>query len=211
MAEELRTRIMQYVFDLSGRGIRKLQFFPDAVAAFAIPEALEETLSLLVWGVVFPQPEQDADFCKRLRPAVQQAVPTALYLSGWGALIFRGVQSGKMDVWPYEPTLELQDLRFPPHTDTSVPTLSRRWPGTGQAGGTDYVFSMVLEQPLAFLSLTIVAAGPVTLTVNPQDFVTEAQLERSPEQYRSDLTRRRQLASLVGLEGEPSRQASMSQ
>ena len=32
---------MQHVFDLSGPGSRAWQFFPDAVAAFAIPAALE--------------------------------------------------------------------------------------------------------------------------------------------------------------------------
>jgi hypothetical protein len=48
---------MRYVFDLSGNGIRRVQFFPDAVAAFAIPTTIEQTLSILVWGVVIPEPQ----------------------------------------------------------------------------------------------------------------------------------------------------------
>jgi hypothetical protein len=89
---------MRHVFDLSGPGRRAVQFFPDAVAAFSIPTALEETLSLLVCGVVIPEPQQDADLCRRLPLAVQRSLPTALYLSGWGVLTFAGVQGGEVRV-----------------------------------------------------------------------------------------------------------------
>ena len=40
-----------YTFDLSGDRMRKLQFFPDAAASFEIPTTLEDSLSILVWGV----------------------------------------------------------------------------------------------------------------------------------------------------------------
>jgi hypothetical protein len=186
---------MQHVLDLTGKGFQKFQFFPDAGAAFAIPPTLEGTLSLLVWGVVVPQPQLDADLYRLLSPQVQSGLPTALYLSGWGVLTFQGVQGGEVQVWPYEPTLDFHHLQFPPsNPGTVVAGLSRKWPTPGQSGGLEYVLSTVLEQPLGFMMLRIVAAGPVTLRVNPADFVTEEQLEQCPGRYRFDLTRERQLA-----------------
>ncbi len=188
---------MGYVFDLSGSGMRKLQFFPDAGAAFQIPATLEKSLSLLVWGVVYPEPLQDADFCKCLPVTVQSALPTALYLSGWGVLTFHDVQSGSVTVWPYEPTFQLHHLRFPPQSQGEPLAISQNWSGPTQAGGVAYLLSMILEQPLGFMALKVVASGPVTLSVSPHDFITEEQLAQFPERYRFDLTRTRQLQSLL--------------
>jgi hypothetical protein len=194
---------MQHAFDLTGKGICKFQFFLDAVAAFQVPATVEETFSLLLWGVVFPKPEQDEDFCGLLRPAVRAALPTALYLSGWGMLSFRGVQSGEAKVWPYEPTFDLHDLKFPAGNGSAEGiVLFRSWSGASRGEGVEYVFSMVLEQPLGFLALKVVASGPVTLCVDPHDFVTEQQLEEFPQRNRFDLTRRRQMARMAAAESD---------
>jgi hypothetical protein len=188
---------MRHLFDLSGSGMRKLQFFPDAGAAFQIPATLENTLSLLVWGVVYPEPQQDADFCKSLPLTVQSALPAALYLSGWGVLTFHDIQSGSVTVWPYQPTFQLQHLKFPPQGAGEGVSISQTWSGPTVAGSVEYLFSMILEQPLGFMALKVVASGPVTLCVNPHDFVTEEQLAQFPEKYRFDLTRTRQLQGLL--------------
>ena len=191
---------MQHTFDLSGNGSRKVHFFPDAVAAFPIPATLEKSLSLLVWGVVFPEPQQDADFCTHLPLTVQSALPTALYLSGWGVLTFHDVQSGEATVWPYEPTFQLHQLKFPHANDRESKPLSQTWSGPTAKGSVDYLFSMVLEQPLGFMALKVAASGPVTLCVNLQDLITEKQLDQFPERYRFDLTRKRQLSQIASLE-----------
>jgi hypothetical protein len=188
---------MMYEFDLSGNGVRKLQFFPDAGAAFEIPATLENTLSLLVWGVVYPEPQKDAAFCRLLPPAVQRALPTALYLSGWGVLRFHDVQGGSVTVWPYQPTFDLRHLKFPQQRQEEGFSICQTWSAPTRPGGVEYLFSMILEQPLGFMALKVVAAGPVTLCVNPHDFVTEEQLDQFPEQYRFDLTRTRQLHRLL--------------
>jgi hypothetical protein len=192
---------MRHVFDLSGGSIRRLQFFPDAVAAFAVPTQPESVLSMLVWGVVCPEPQRDEDLCRRLSLTVQRALPTALYLSGWGELTFHGVQAGSVEVWPYEPTFQLHHLKLAQQGNSCLSPLSHYWTSPAQEKGVDYVFSMILEQPLGFMSLKVVAAGPVTLSVDPHDFITEEELEDDPGRYRFDLTRTRQLARLVSLEG----------
>jgi hypothetical protein len=188
---------MKYVFDLSGNDPRQLQFFPDAAASFPIPKALEKTLSVLVWGVVYPQPQQDKDFCEYLPLTVRNALPTALYLSGWGILTFHDIQSGEVTVWPYEPTFHLDNLKLIQQNEGEALSISQTWPGQRDSAGIDYLFSMILEQPLGFMALKIVAAGPVTLRVNPHDFITEEQLDEFPERYRFDLTRTRQLRELA--------------
>ena len=147
--------------------------------------------------MVYPEPQKDADFCSCLPLTVQSALPTALYLSGWGVLTFNDVHSGNVTVWPYEPTLQLRDLRFPRRGEGDPFSISQTWSGPTQPGGVDYLFSMILEQPLGFMALKIVASGSVTLSVNPDEFITEEQLDRFPERYRFDLTRTRQLQRLL--------------
>lgn len=189
---------MRYTFDLSGSGLRQFEFFPHSVAAFGIPNAISENeaLSVLLWGVVFPDPEPDADFCATLPPAVQVALPTVLYLSGWAVLTFQGVHSGEAAVWPYRPTLRFRDLRLTGPSDAE-PALRQTWPGPHRHDAAEYCLSTVLEQPLGFLSLKVKASGPVSLSLNPQDFVPAEQVDASPAHYGFDYTRRRILLDLA--------------
>jgi hypothetical protein len=195
VAEELRGAAVPYVFDLSGDRSRLFQFFPEAIAAFAIPAALEERLSLLVWGAVLPTPENEPAFCALLPEAVRKEMPTALYLSGWGTLTFNGVRSGDVTVWPYEPTLQLNDLKMIETPEGKPAMLTRSWTSPDTSPCTEHLLSIVLEQPLGFMALKLQATGPVTFAVDPGDFVTEQQLEAFPQRYRYDITRRRQLVS----------------
>ena len=187
---------MQYVFDLTGKGSGKLQYFPDVVAAFAVPTTLEKSLSLLVWGIVFPEPHQDPDFCSFLPSSVQGSLPTALYLSGWGVLTFHEATRGELTVWPYEPSLPFVDLKLPEQEGRNSVILTQTWGEPSQDGTYQYLFSMVLEQPLGFMALKM-NASTVTLSVCPQDFITEEQLIKAPEVYPYDFTRTRQLQSLL--------------
>jgi hypothetical protein len=192
---------MWYLFDLEGEKFSRFLFFPDAITALSVPNSLGSKLSLPVWGVVLPEPQQDPQLCAQLPLEVQVSMPTALYLSGWGVLSFQGVQRGEIRVWPYQSTLELNNLTFPPNQDSRLPPLSHCWTESTQGQGRDYVLSIVLEQPLGFMALNIQAAGPVTLSVHPHDFVTEEQLDSFPERYRYDLTRSRHLQHLLQSDG----------
>ena len=59
---------MHHTFDLTDNGMRKFGFFPEAIAALTIPMEHPNILSVLVWGVIFREPELDATFCQLLHP-----------------------------------------------------------------------------------------------------------------------------------------------
>jgi hypothetical protein len=185
---------MRYVFDLSGDRFRTFEFFPDALAALAVPHDLEEQLSLLVWGAVLPKPEHFPEF-RALLPQPVRDEDDALYLSGWGTLTFNGVRGGCVTVWPYEPVFPPGDLRMMHNAEGQLPTLTRTWAGFDANISPEYVLSIVLEQPLGFMALKLQAAGPVTFSVAPSDFVTWQRLKAFPQRYGPDLTRTRQLGS----------------
>jgi hypothetical protein len=188
---------MRYTFDLSESSFSKFEFFPHSVAAFAIPNSLNgiEQLSLLVWGVVFPEPEQDAEFCRTLQQTVPITSSTVLYLSGWASLTFRSVQGGEVAFWPYQPTFHYRDLRLVGPSDAE-PAFIQQWPGEPQENSGVYCLPTILEQPFGFMTLKVKASGPVTLSLNSQDFVPADQVDRSPHQYGFDFTRTRQLMDL---------------
>jgi len=188
---------MRYTFALSGSSIRKFEFFPHSVAAFAIPHSIKENepLSLLLWGVVFPEPEQDPGFCRTFQLSTQITLPATLYLAGWALLTFRDVQSGDVAVWPYHPTFRYRDLRLVGASDAE-PALIQQWPGPQQGNTETYCLSTILEQPFGFMTLKVNASGPVTLSLNPHDFVPAEQVDHSPTRYGFDYTRRRQLLDL---------------
>ena len=191
---------MRYTFDLTGAGMRRFQFFPEAVAAVTFPERLPSTLPVLVWGVVVREPEKDAEFCRRLPSRLQEALPASLYLSGWASLTFQGTCCGQVTVSPYRPVLTAGNFQFLTDGNGRSITISQRWPGQA-AGGTEYLLSMVIEQPFGFMSLQMTAAGPVTLAVDPQDFVTQEQVVAAPDRYGYDFARVRQLRSILSHPG----------
>src|SRR4051812_47427989 len=103
---------MRWTFDLSGENYRDFEFFPSAVAAFRVPETLDGTLSLLVWGAVIIEPAHQPHFCKHLPAWVREASPESLYLSGWGQLTFEQALRGEVVVAAYGPTFLPGDLRL---------------------------------------------------------------------------------------------------
>jgi hypothetical protein len=56
---------------------------------------------------------------------------------------------------------------------------------------------MVLEQPFGFMSLKITTPGPVQLSVDPHDCVTEDQVIADPARYAHDYERVRQLRNAL--------------
>jgi hypothetical protein len=184
---------MRYTFDLSGNGMRRFGFFPEAMAAFSIPTTLPTTLSVLVWGVVCREPECDPDFCARLAPDIRAALPTRLYLSGWGVLTCHNVCRGEVSVSPYRPRLLPGNQEFLTDREGNPVQLTRVWPGSVVSEAKEYLFSMVLEQPFGFMALKVATPGPVQLSVDPHDFVTEEQLTADPGKYAYDYARSRQL------------------
>jgi hypothetical protein len=121
---------MRYTFDLSGTGMRRFGFFPEATAALRIPAELPKILAVLVWGVIFREPEHDADFCDRLSPDVRASLPNRLYLSGWGILTFQNICRGEVTVSPYCPVLLSGNHEFLTDHDGKPVTLSHVWPGS---------------------------------------------------------------------------------
>jgi hypothetical protein len=197
--EELRRRVMRYTFDLSGDGMRRFGFFPEAVAALSIPATLPSTLSALVWGVVFREPEHDLDFCDHLPPDVRAALPARLYLSGWGVLTCQNVCRGEVTISPYRPGLLVQEQQFLTDREGKPLQLSQVWPGPAGSDASEYLFSMGIEQPFGFMSLKVTTTGPVQLSVDPRDLVTEEQVAADPGRYGYDYARTRQLRNVLSL------------
>jgi len=184
---------MRYTFDLSGSGMQRFEFFPEATAALKMPAERPKALSVLVWGAVVHEPENDAELCNYLTAEVRAALPSPVYLSGWGVLDFRDIRRGDVTVSPYGPNLLGKDFEFLKDRDGNTITLSHTWPGPVEDDVPEYLFSMVLEQPFGFMALKIATPEPVRLVVDPRDFVTEEQLTGNPDRYAYDFARVRQL------------------
>ena len=189
---------MRHDFNLSGESADKFEFSSSAVAALRIPETIGQTLSILVWGMIIPRPQQYTDFCEKLPESVRSSLPTSLYLCGWGILTFEDVYGGKVSIAPYAPTLDLGDLRLLIGNDGKPLILSREWQVAEGLSSAEYIFDLILEQPLGHMTLTVNAAGAVTLSANPIEFVPVAEAARFPKQYSYDWARTRQLAEVVG-------------
>jgi hypothetical protein len=153
-------------------------------------------LSILIWGIIYREPEHDAAFCQLLRSQTQDSLPNSLYLSGWGRLTFENITQGNITVWPYRPVLQGGDHQFLTDGQGNPITISYSWLESEKAFGTEYLVSMVLEQPFGFMTLKLKALSPVTLSVNPDDFVLEDQVIACPEKYGYDYARTRQLQHL---------------
>src|ERR1700734_1006476 len=96
---------MRYTFDLSANSLRRFRFFPEAMASLKIPAERHDTLSALVWGVVLRDPGNDPELCKNLAADVRAALPSSLYLSGWGVLSIGEIRRGDVTVSPYCPII----------------------------------------------------------------------------------------------------------
>lgn len=173
--------------DLRGNDYYRFQFFPDAVAAMEVPSTLDRKLTMLVWGVVALEPQQNPLLWARLPESVRQVRPTSLYLSGWGTLTFANVIGGQVSLKPYAPTFSRASLFL-----ESTQSLEKVWVDVvTQKPIEEHAFEFILEQPLGHMSLVIRNCGNVTLSVNASDFVTLEQLRNNPEEFGYDWTRSR--------------------
>ena len=184
---------MRYAFDLTGDGMEQFDLFPEAMASMQVPAEPVESLSLLIWGVIHQEPENDPVFCKCLTADVHANLPCNLYLSGWGIVTFQDIRRFDLTLNPYRPNLLRKDCQFLIGQDDKPIVLSHRWQRSIGEDAPAYLFSILLEQPFGFMSLKINTPAPVRLVVDPRDFVTEDQMIAEPERFTYDLARSRQL------------------
>ena len=180
---------MPHTFDLTDIGMSRFGFFPEAIAALTIPTERPKTLSVLVWGVIFREPEKDAAFCKLLHPELRASLPNHLYLAGWGVLTFTNICRGEVTVSPYRPVLLSTNHEFLTDSAGKPVTLSHVWPGVAGSDSREYLLSIILEKPFGFMSLKVTTPGPVKLLVDPADVVTEDQFLADPTRYAPEFER----------------------
>ena len=180
---------MRHTFDLTDIGIARFGCFPEAIAALTIPTECPKTLSVLVWGVIIREPEQDAAFCQLLHPDVRASLPNQLYLAGWGVLTFTNICRGEVTVSPYRPVLLSTNHEFFTDPASKPVTLAHAWPGLAGSDSREYLLSIILEKPFGFMSLKVTTPGPVQLLVDPADIVTEDQFLADPARYDPDFQR----------------------
>ena len=189
---------MRYTFDLSANSLRRFRFFPEAMASLKIPAERPDTLSALVWGVVLRDPGNDPHHTQKLAADVRAALPSSLYLSGWGVLSIGEIRRGDVTVSPYCPIIVGANHQFlTDHQRQFGHSVPFYGPEKGGDDAPEYLFSMVLEQPFGFMALRVSTPGPVRLVVDPRDFVTENQLSANPENYAYDFARVRQQRASV--------------
>lgn len=170
-------------FNLSG--------FPEAIASFRVPKRIEESLAILIWGVLIKRPESQPTLQQFLPPSNDNELPPFLYLSGWGILQFNAILGGDAALAPCHPTFG-NDLIF----DRSSP-LSREWPVCQTELQRHYLLSVILEQPLGHLSMNLFARGSVRLFLNADDCIPSNELNQSPDKFDYDYNRCRQLEELA--------------
>ncbi len=159
-----------------------------------MPQKFGPSLSLLVWGVVVGQ--VDEQLRDLLSEEIRERKLSSLYLSGWGALTFEELQDGAASVVPYEPALppEVGNLR---RANGGFYTLRRPWQSPLSSDRSTYYLESYLESPHGHLTLEIVATGKVHLRCDPKEFVTWEMLTQSLIKYSPDVFRERQLAALL--------------
>lgn len=186
---------MRYELDLSGNRYLEMEYQFLATAAFQVPEALGPTLSLLIYGFLFHQPQNFPEFCASLPDCLRNRLPVELYYAGWAKLTFKGAQGGQIVVNPYCPRFPPGDRIVMTADDGNPMRLFRTWPLQGDSHGLEYVLECSLEQPFGAMHLTVKAVGPVKLSVCPGEFMIAEDAFGHPE-FGHDETRAHQLRTI---------------
>src|SRR6516225_11100385 len=181
--------MMMHTIDLSGARFGTVTF-NDALVAFRVPEALANTLSMLVWGVTVLQPDQP--LWQGLPHEVREQPPSPLYFAGWGTLTFHGVTGGKVCLAPYQPSFSPETADFFLRDGEPV-RLTRTWQPI-PPDVEPYCVEGLLDNPFGWLTLDVAATGMIQLLVDPNDFVTYPMFSAQPAKYGFDRFRERQLA-----------------
>jgi hypothetical protein len=190
---------MKYAFDLRdnwvGPSRPQFLFYPNAVAALELPEQLDDTFSLLVYGGIVVNPLQHPRLIELLPDGVRSRIPEPLYHSGWGVVTFHQVCGGKVIVRPFAPRLSPKHWEQL-HDETGKPvSFHREWPTVDVAESMEHEFEFLLEQPWAYMWLSMRVAGPIHFAVNPSCCVPQSLV--SPDTKGAyDLYRSDQLAEL---------------
>jgi hypothetical protein len=182
----------RYAIELTGQKHLRMEYQFISTAAFQVPADLGTELSLLIFGFMFQYPEEFPDLCLALPERIRSRLPTELYYFGWSKLTFQDVKGGKIEVWPYEPKFPPADQIINMNPQGSAVKLMREWPIDTNAAGIEYILECSLEQPYGSMRLQIKANGPVTLSVDPEEFMLSEDVYGKRE-YGFDITRRKQL------------------
>ena len=185
--------------DLTGHQFKWFDF-REGVVAFNPHTVFHETVALNVWGAILNQwacEKLVGDGILTLPGGFDHSVPCALYLSGWGKLIFSCVSSLSLHLAPFAPTLEDENKQFLMIQGEQV-SLDREWVQedvnvTGSTDSSEHVYGMnvYLEQPAGDLDLGISAYGKATFRLNLEHFVPIDLYRNQRNQFGFDWYRER--------------------
>jgi len=170
-------------------------FEGSSIAALQIPEKLEDTMSLLLWGVVVNSTDCLGDFKSLLPTSVRDKLPTTLYVAGWSIMQMDGILGGCVNLMPWAPTLDPNTLTSLSLSIPGKPNMNRarNWPCQRSPVRPAFEMTCDLEHPYSLMYLSLFVEGTIQLYLDPRDCVPLKQCQLEYERYGHDTFRLRQL------------------